>query len=109
MNGEDRLPAASELPAEKCSAAFGATSFEARRLLDLADGFEAGVHAANDRPSEAALVFPRLARFVARTTLQLAGELEVERSARVAVQAERDRLDALLVTYRSRLAARQDS
>lgn len=47
--------------------------------------------------------YARRGRDVARDTLRLLRELEAERSARQAVQAQRDRYDKQATTYRTQL------
>jgi hypothetical protein len=92
MNGESRLAAApashttepSTPPGQQCDEGAAA---EVRWLIALADGFEAGLRASGNA-SDDELIFPRLARVVARRTLRLATDLGFARSARLAMQEQ---------------------
>jgi hypothetical protein len=73
---------------------------EARRLIDVADGFENGLRFVLEEPSDELLVLPRLARVVARELLRTLDMLEAERAARVAMREARDRLLEIVVGER---------
>jgi hypothetical protein len=102
MNADDRPEAAAKQLGVQFSADRELAA--ARQLIALADGFEAGLRA-SESASDDAVMFPRLARVVARDAVRLARDLEFARSAHIAMQAQRDRLDEQLQTYRTRLAA----
>ena len=73
---------------------------EARELLAFADGVEASSDVASspiERDQDGRVVYARLARRTARETIRLVAALRTERSARTAIQAERDRLLGLLM------------
>lgn len=74
---------------------------EAWSMLLFADGLEAAVDVATgdstiDYDANGAVIYARKARSLAHETVRLIDALRAERSARTAIQEERDRLTAML-------------